>query len=233
MKKQLLEKNKKTVTVKVTQNGPYIVSDFLPIVEQFIMPNEQGEPVEYRKGQTYQFPEAEAALCRCGNSKNKPFCDGSHLKKTFDGQTTASHTPIVENSNSYEGPNFTLVDNEMYCAFARFCDAFGRVWNLVKQGNQYSDLMALKEVHLCPSGRLMIIDNQTGEMIEEEDSPAIHVIEDPMIGVSGPLGLRGRIVVEDEEGHPYEKRNRQTLCRCGRSGNKPFCDGSHASEEES
>lgn len=230
--KKVSSKNKQKITIKVTKNGPYIVSGNVPIVEQFIMPNEEGEPVEYRKGQIYQTQEEEPALCRCGKTKNPPFCDGSHLKKPFDGQTTAPHTPIIDNTSSYEGPNFTLVDNEMYCAFARFCDAFGRVWNLVKQGDKYSDMMALKETHLCPAGRLMIIDNQTGEFIEDEDEAIIQVLEDPMIGVAGPLALRGKIIVEDEDGKPYEQRNRQTICRCGKSGNKPFCDGSHASQEE-
>jgi CDGSH-type Zn-finger protein len=33
--------------------------------------------------------------------------------------------------------------------------------------------------------------------------------------------------VVSEDGTPYEVRNRQTVCRCGQSRNKPFCDGSH------
>lgn len=234
MKKDKPQTDKKTVTVKVTKNGPYIVSDQLPIVEKFMMPNEQGEIVEYRVGQSYK-SQMKTALCRCGHTKNKPYCDGAHVQISFKGDSTAPHEPIINNTTQYEGPNFTLVDNEMYCAFARFCDAFGQVWNLVKKGDKYSDLMTLKEVKLCPSGRLMIIDNQTGELIEEEDAPAIDVLEDPMIGISGPLALKGNVIVEDENGQTYENRNRQTLCRCGKSSNKPFCDGGHAApknEEE-
>ena len=34
-----------------------------------------------------------------------------------------------------------------------------------------------------------------------------------------------------KDGHRYEVRNRVTLCRCGASKNKPFCDGSHAAIE--
>ena len=48
-------------------------------------------------------------------------------------------------------------------------------------------------------------------------------------GVSGPLFVRGGIKVLDSRGEPYEIRNRVTLCRCGRSSNKPLCDGSHQS----
>ncbi|MEO7038615.1 MAG: CDGSH iron-sulfur domain-containing protein, partial [Candidatus Elarobacter sp.] len=38
----------------------------------------------------------------------------------------------------------------------------------------------------------------------------------------------GGILVESQDGTPYEVRNRQTLCRCGQSQNQPFCDGKHA-----
>jgi CDGSH-type Zn-finger protein len=39
--------------------------------------------------------------------------------------------------------------------------------------------------------------------------------------------VRGGITIESADGVPYEVRNRVTLCRCGRSDNKPFCDASH------
>jgi CDGSH-type Zn-finger protein len=45
--------------------------------------------------------------------------------------------------------------------------------------------------------------------------------------VSGPIWVRGGIEIESAEGHAYQVRNRVTLCRCGKSQNKPFCDGSH------
>jgi CDGSH-type Zn-finger protein len=53
-------------------------------------------------------------------------------------------------------------------------------------------------------------------------------MEDPVQGVAGPLCVRGGIPVVGADGEPYEVRNRVTLCRCGASRNKPFCDGSHA-----
>jgi CDGSH-type Zn-finger protein len=50
-----------------------------------------------------------------------------------------------------------------------------------------------------------------------------------MIGVitDGPLWVRGGVRVVAADGTSYEVRNRTTLCRCGHSRNKPFCDGSH------
>jgi hypothetical protein len=43
----------------------------------------------------------------------------------------------------------------------------------------------------------------------------------------GLLWVRGGIPVVSADGKPYTVRNRLTLCRCGKSRNKPFCDGSH------
>ena len=53
------------------------------------------------------------------------------------------------------------------------------------------------------------------------------LVEDPQEQCSGPIWLRGRIPVVSADGFAYEVRNRVTLCRCGASKNKPFCDASH------
>lgn len=219
----------KVAKIKITKNGPYEVTG-VRINEQFIMPDENGASSEYRDGQTFATGnETETiALCRCGRSKNPPFCDGSHEHAFFDGQTTAPHEKIMDNAKLYEGENYTLADNEAYCAFARFCDALGRVWNRIEQGPA-SEEVAVKLAHKCPAGRLMIVDNKTGQQIEPDLEPEISILQDPAIGVSGPIYVKGGIVVEDENGNTYEGRQRQTLCRCGYSSNKPFCDGSHAS----
>ena len=44
---------------------------------------------------------------------------------------------------------------------------------------------------------------------------------------NGPLFLRGRLRIVDREGNLIREDTRLALCRCGASGNKPFCDGSH------
>lgn len=45
----------------------------------------------------------------------------------------------------------------------------------------------------------------------------------------GPLRLEGEITLLDQEGRPFGLAGRRaiSLCRCGHSANKPFCDGSH------
>jgi hypothetical protein len=79
----------------------------------------------------------------------------------------------------------------------------------------------------CPGGRLTLIDNASGSDLDQPEEQSISFIEDPIIGASGPIMLLGGITVITGLGSAYEVRNRQALCRCGKSSNKPFCDGSH------
>ena len=79
----------------------------------------------------------------------------------------------------------------------------------------------------CPSGSLVIIDRKTEKPIEPDLKPFISILEDPDKEVGGPIQVKGGIPVESSEGFKYETRNRVTLCRCGKSDNKPFCDGNH------
>ena len=61
-------------------------------------------------------------------------------------------------------------------------------------------------------------------MNDENASPA----NEARLNQNGPLGLRGRIRYAATVGAPPAEYTRVALCRCGASGNKPFCDGSHA-----
>ncbi|MDR1360799.1 MAG: CDGSH iron-sulfur domain-containing protein, partial [Rickettsiales bacterium] len=163
-------------------------------------------------------------------SRKAPFCDGSHTESNFDGTETASFEPIMKqpSAEAIPGPEQTLLDNQNYCAFARFCDRGGRVWNLVMQGGAAADKLSAEEANLCPAGRLLMFTN-SGKSLEEESEPQVHTIEDGGLKISGPLWIRGGIRVESADGKSYEVRQKQTLCRCGASANKPFCNGAHAS----
>ena len=161
--------------------------------------------------------------------RNKPFCDGTHKKVSFDGEETASRVPYSERAQTIEGPTMLLTDVENLCAFARFCDPKGQVWNLVQQADSPETRKLVEhEAGHCPSGRLVVRDRGTGEAIEPKFEPSLGLIEDTAKKVSGPIWVRGGIPVVSADGEAYEVRNRMTLCRCGRSANKPFCDGSHA-----
>jgi hypothetical protein len=107
----------------------------------------------------------------------------------------------------------------------------GGIWNLVEQSDDPdARKTAIEEACNCPSGRLVITDNESGKAIEPDFEKSIVVIEYPAKGERGPLWVRGGIPIQSADGKPYEIRNRVTLCRCGRSENKPFCDGSHIRE---
>ena len=85
---------------------------------------------------------------------------------------------------------------------------------------------AVKSASECPAGRLTAIA-EDGSCIEPELEPAIEITQDPEMGVSGGIYVKGGIPLISGDGHLYETRNRIVLCRCGRSKDKPFCDGAH------
>ena len=212
----------------VTKDGPYLVSGALPLGEKIIVTNEEEESLEYKDGKDYP-AVAQYALCRCGRSGNKPFCDGTHKKFRFDGTETASRKSYAERAMAIEGPTLVLTDVENLCAFARFCDPKGQVWNLVQQPDnpETRRLVEHKAGH-CPSGRLVVWDRKTNKPIEPKFEQSLGLIEDTAKKVRGPIWVRGGIPIISADGETYEVRNRVTLCRCGKSNNKPFCDGSHA-----
>lgn len=214
----------------VTESGPILVFGRPPLLQQFIMPNEEGENWVFREGESYSTDEQPTAICRCGASKNKPYCDGSHKTTEWDPILTASDKPLLEEAESLEGPTLILTDNEKYCVFARFCDAKGRAWNLVEQSDDpQAREYTIHEANMCPGGRLSAWDNETEKPFEPKYLPSLGLIEDPALKVSGGLWVRGGIPIKREDGRTYEIRNRVVLCRCGMSKNKPFCDGTHAS----
>lgn len=220
---------KKDVYVEVCKDGPYLIHGDLEVIRETIVPNDEGTSWKYERGAVKHCDKDPTALCRCGNSANAPCCDGTHKKVDWDGQETAGFGNIEDLAEAIEGPNLTLLDNEAYCAYARFCDAKGRVWNLVQEGDDQSDQLAIQEAANCPAGRLMIYDKKSGKRLEPQLDQEIAALEDPAAGCSGPLYLKGGIRVQSQNGKSYQLRNRQTLCRCGQSANKPFCDGTHAS----
>ena len=216
------------VKIEILKDGPYLVSGGLPLSEQHIVTNEEGESLDYREGKKYP-AQAQYALCRCGQSGNKPFCDGTHKKVQFDGTETASREPYIQQAEAIEGPTVQLTDAENLCAFARFCDPKGRIWNLVEQTDDPETRKIVEyEAGHCPAGRLVVWDRKTEKAIEPKFKPSLGLIEDTAKQLRGPIWVRGGIPVVAADGQTYEIRNRMTLCRCGRSANKPFCDGSHA-----
>lgn len=212
--------------VTITKDGPYIVTGNIPLAIEVSICRE-GDPIEWKGGK--EFPRKDSyALCRCGESANKPFCDGTHTKIKFDGKETANREPYLIKAKLISGPEIELTDLEELCSEARFCHQATGTWNNVRRSdNSKSKEIAIKSACNCPSGRLVVWDKKTKKEIEPEFDPSISIVEDPEEGVSGGLWLKGGIELQSSDGSMYESRNRMCLCRCGKSNKKPFCDGTH------
>ncbi len=216
--------------ITVKSEGPYLVFGRPPLVQQFIIQNAEGESWAFQAGRSFAMADEPTALCRCGASHRKPYCDGSHRNADWDPQLTDPGDPILAGAEMNEGPQAVLSDNPHYCVFARFCDAGDRAWNLVQESDdpEKAELL-IREANHCPGARLSAWD-AAGEIPEEPKfEPSLGLIEDPKIDASGGLWVRGGIPIQREDGFTYEIRNRTVLCRCGQSSNKPYCDGTHAS----
>jgi len=220
--------DKSEARVVVSHDGPYIVTGNVPLSRQTIVADANGASVAWQE--SADFPQtAKYALCRCGQSNKKPFCDGTHAKIGFDGHETAGREPYLKQAMEIDGPKLLLTDQENLCAFARFCDSNGSVWVEVSSTDDAGVWATfLRQVGNCPSGRLVAWDGSTERPVEHKLPTSIGLVEDPEEDCSGPIWLRGEITLVSADGSAYETRNRVTVCRCGQSANKPFCDGTHA-----
>jgi CDGSH-type Zn-finger protein len=216
------------IKITIARNGPYIVTGDVVVADQHIEINAAGESIEWREGTHH--PHGETfKLCRCGASSKKPFCDGTHKNVGFDGSETASREPFDEGVTFLAGPTLSLKDNESLCAFARFCDPAGQVWGLVNETDKEAPrIQFLHEAGHCPAGRLVAVDNESEADMEPKLPVSIGLVEDTRAKVSGPIWVRGGIPITGADGYAYEVRNRVALCRCGKSSNKPYCNGAHA-----
>jgi CDGSH-type Zn-finger protein len=90
-------------SIKVTENGPYLVYGHVPVTVEVIGVNAEGGSWKWETGRSIDVAE-KYALCRCGQSKNKPFCDGTHATIGFDGTETASREPFDRQATVLDGP---------------------------------------------------------------------------------------------------------------------------------
>jgi CDGSH-type Zn-finger protein len=222
----------KESTIKVTKNGPYIVSGKTPLMNMTIECSSKAIPTKWGIGEKMKTSETYA-LCRCGQSNNKPFCDGSHVKANFDGTEVSDNEPFEQMAKTIDGPELNLKDAEILCASARFCHRGGDIWDAIHLSDESEVKQNVIENSCdCPSGRLVVVEKKTGKAIEPTLEKSVGAVNDPSKGVEGPFWIRGGIPVYSSDGKLYEVRNRVTLCRCGKSTNKPFCDSSHYPEED-
>ena len=194
-------------TITIANDGPYLVRGVDTLL------NHDGNPLP---------TTSEMALCRCGHAATKPFCDGVHAKRDFDG---ALRTDFPAKRN-YEGRTVTVHYNRALCAHIGHCTArLSAVFNVkVRPWISPDDATTadvIETVAGCPSGALSCTgDHTVGK--DPIEPPAIRLLR------NGPLAVTGGVVLADAPRVDGASPNRYTLCRCGSSRSMPFCDGAHA-----
>ena len=208
--------------IKVRSNGPYLVEGGIPVRRKSRILSDQGEALTWRKEALVDAGES-CVLCRCGKSDAKPYCDGNHVHAAFDGTEVADAGLRADRAVAYPGTQLMVRHDRTICAFATFCEnKITDVWEMSEKTDDIavrSQVVAM--IERCPSGALTYELLPSGETIEPDLPQEISVIQD------GPLWAMGGITIERADGERVEIRNRVTLCRCGASNNKPFCDGTH------
>ncbi len=213
-----------TPRIAATVDGPYQVDAIAALVRRRpVVADDDGHPMTWRT--IGELPtEPTMWLCRCGHSENKPFCDGSHQRVGFDGTETAPATSYAERAAQYPGTGIVVHDDRSLCSGAGFCaNRVTDVWKLTSSGATSDSAVRTQVIQMiehCPSGALSF-STDDGVIVEPDLPVEVAVIDD------GPLWVTGGFAVERSDGVVLETRNRVALCRCGRSINKPLCDGSH------
>ena len=212
-------------------NGPYyLLNDMKPKIVENLQSSE-GKQLSTIVG---------IALCRCGASKNKPFCDGTHGTIGFssenrtttivtdgDGSSNKEKT-IKDRRKSYVGKKITIHDNRRICSHAAECvNNLPSVFKLNTRPWIDPDAATSEEIintiRKCPSGALSYSINGVEYRDQNERKPMVTVSKDGPFIITGGIDLIGDNIQFGDEA----SKEHYTLCRCGASSNKPFCDGMH------
>jgi len=130
---------------------------------------------------------------------------------------------VIDGVEYIEGKGLTLIYELKKCIHARFCvTGAPKVFLANVKGPWIApDAIrtdALVEIaHACPSGAIRY---QRKDEVPDEAPPPVNLLS---IRESGPYAVRAELHLDGYPSGTY----RATLCRCGASKNKPFCDGSH------
>ena len=230
-----------TPRIAIMPNGSYHVFGKVPLVHKTQVVSEKGEPLTWVKDDVYQTRNAADqefySLCRCGQSGNKPFCDGTHRKIGFIGTETADSRPTATRLIQFpHGTRIIVKKDAALCMNSGFCGFSDTSLEQLVASTDDPKVRALvmAMVERCPSGALTYQVESDGPEIEPDLPVQIAVTTEITSegSIPGPLWVTGYIPVERSDGQPFETRNRVTLCNCGRSCGKPLCDGTHREVEE-
>jgi CDGSH-type Zn-finger protein len=188
-------------------NGPYLVKNLETLANQ--------------RGPIGTKPTM--ALCRCGGSANKPFCDGTHARNGFSSAKLDGRVP--DSRDNYAGDGIAVHDNRGVCAHAGRCtDGLPSVFRLNQEpwidprGASAGDITAT--IGQCPSGAL----SYSKDGVEHRDRDGVPAV---FVAPNGPYVVSGAPDLLETERGQGASTEHFTMCRCGGSKNKPFCDGTH------
>src|SRR5271165_4246593 len=213
--------------IVTAKNGPYLVTNVsavrTPLGENLILPPQLAPP--------------QLALCRCGGSATKPFCDGTHASSGFTDDKDPNRVP--DQRDTYPGQQVTIFDNRGICQHSGLCTdrlptAFrtGAEPFVAPSGGRMDEIV--RAVRDCPSGALSLAFDGTDDRAEARDLADWHASREAAIEVTqdGPYRVTGGLGLTDATGADVPRaagssREHYALCRCGHSQNKPFCSGMH------
>lgn len=204
--------------IRPAPNGPYLVTNADDLRDWL------GCPLPVRP---------QMALCRCGASQLKPFCDGSHARIRFTDQKSPDRVP--DRRDTYVGQQVTVLDNRGTCQHSGSCtDRLASVFRSSEEpfvrpsGGRMDEI--IRAVRDCPSGAL----SYAMDGVEARDEVDYHGRREPAIEVTkdGPYRITGAMALCDPQGRAIGRNEGASsehfaLCRCGQSQNKPFCSGMH------
>jgi CDGSH-type Zn-finger protein/truncated hemoglobin YjbI len=205
-------------TIMTAKNGPYLVTN----VTALRTPLGEDLPVP-----------PTLALCRCGASALKPFCDGSHATSEFTDGKDPDRVP--DRPDIYVGQQVTIFDNRGICQHSGLCtDRAPTAFRtdaepfVAPSGARLDELV--RAVRDCPSGALSLaFDGEEARDLADWHGTRERVIE---VTQDGPYRVIGGMGLIDAVGADVPRaagssREHYALCRCGHSQNKPFCSGMH------
>lgn len=206
----MADKEESPCEIDPTANGPYRVTHL--------------DTLQGLHGAATHATASTVALCRCGGSKNKPFCDGSHLTNGFSDAKDPARVP--DQREDYAAEAITIHDNRGVCAHAGLCtDGLAKVFRLNQEPWIAPDAATteaiVETIRSCPSGALSYSIGGVEHL--EGDGPVL-------VGYvpNGPYVVRGGGArLKNTEFGQGASPGRFALCRCGKSTNKPFCSGAH------
>jgi len=206
------DENKAKPTIKPRENGSLRVDGLTTLIDA------TGGRIP-----TENHGKGNIALCCCGHSTSKPFCDGTHKKTDFRSSRLTDDEGDFR--SNYVGDGIVVHDNRGICAHSGYCtDQLPEVFKAGEEPWIDADgappERVAEQTRRCPSGALS--HSRDGTEHRDQERPATIKVT-----ASGPYFVTGGVELLTSRWGAGASREHYALCRCGHSKNKPFCDGTH------